>query len=202
MVERKDTQALVGRGLDRETFRRGRTWSCPQGLIQRVAANRTLVGDGCLVAHQPEQQRTDARLSGGVERPLEGDHPVGERACLVGEQNLDVAQILDRNQTLHQHPLLHERPRTSGETHGHDGRHHLGSDTDRDRQRKKERVDERSGQRDVHDKNERRENRGDSEQETRKACQACLERGRRLLLGQAFRDLPERRTSPGPNHHT
>ena len=61
MVERKDADSPVGRGLDRGSVRRGRTGSRPQSLIQRVAAHHTLVGDGGFVAHQSEEQRTLTR---------------------------------------------------------------------------------------------------------------------------------------------
>ena len=66
---------------------------------------------GRLVADQAEQQRPVAALACGVEGRLEGDRPLGQRAGLVGEEDLDVAQILDGDQPLDQDLLARPGPR-------------------------------------------------------------------------------------------
>ncbi len=65
-----------------------------------------------LVAEQPEQQRARSAAPPVVERLVEGDRAFGERPGLVGEQHLDVAEILDRHEPLDQHPLARERAAT------------------------------------------------------------------------------------------
>ena len=52
--------------------------------------------------------------------------PFGERAGLVGEQHLDVAQVFDGHQPLDQHPLASERARAGREADAHDGGQQLG----------------------------------------------------------------------------
>ena len=201
VVEGKDAQPLVA----------GRRWRRPAsgaapGADHRAWSNAfpptgPSVGDRRFVAHQPEQQRAIARLPVGVECPLEGDHPFGEGARLVGEEDLDVAQVLDGDQPLHQHLLRREGLRAGGEAHRHDGRHHLGGDAHGDGQREEQRLDEGPGQRHVDDEDERRQHGRHREQEARETRQAHLEGGLALLLGQARGDLPEGGAGSGPDHH-
>ena len=190
VVEGQDAEPLPGscRGGG---LARGRPGSRPQGLVQRVPPDRPPGGDRRLVAHEPEQQRAVAVLPVGVEGPLEGDQPFGEGARLVGEEDLDVAQVLDGDQPLHQHLLRREGLRAGRQADRHDGRHHLGGDAHGDGQREEQCVDEGPGQRHVDDEDERRQHGRHREQEARETRQARLEGGLALLLGQARGDLPE-----------
>ena len=67
-----------------------------------------VLGHGRLVADQAEQQRLAGGAAGRVERLVERDRALGERAGLVGEQHLDVAEVLDGHEPLDQHPLAGE----------------------------------------------------------------------------------------------
>lgn len=80
-------------------------------LIEGVAAHRATSGHRRLVAEQPEQQRPRRPPARGIEGLLEGDAALGEGPGLVGEQHLDVAEVLDRDQSLDQHALAGERSR-------------------------------------------------------------------------------------------
>ena len=134
VVERKHALSHIADGRGGDLTSHTRPGGRPQRLVQRVAPDRALVGDRRFVAHQPEQQRAVTLLPVSVESPLEGDRPLGEGAGLVGEEDLDVAQVLDGDQPLDQHLLRHEGPRACGEADRHDGGHHLGGDADGDRQ--------------------------------------------------------------------
>ena len=144
VVERKHALPLIascrGGDLPASSCSSGR----PQGLVQRVSPDRSLVSHRRFVAHESEQQRAIALLPVGAESPLEGDHPLGEGAGFVGEENLDVAQVLDGDQPLHQHLLCHEGPRAGREADCHDGGHHLGCDAHGNGQREEQRLDKRS----------------------------------------------------------
>ena len=76
-------------------------------------------------------------------RPACSRCALGQRAGLVGEQHVDVAEVLDAHQSFDQHLAL-PHPRRSG---GEAGRHHRGQqlrgDADRDGQREQQRVEDR-----------------------------------------------------------
>ena len=82
---------------------------------------------------------------------LEGDRALGERARLVGEQDLDVAEILDRDEALDEHPLASEPARSACEADRDDRRQQLRGDADGDRQREQQRLDQRPSRGDVDD---------------------------------------------------
>ena len=110
VVEREQPEPFVpggriGAGLECGCGGRG-----PQSGVEGVAADRSGGGDRRLVAHQPEQKRPVGGLAGRVEGLVEGDGALGERAGLVGEQHLDVAEVLDGDEPLDEHPLAGELP--------------------------------------------------------------------------------------------
>jgi hypothetical protein len=59
--------------------------------------------DNGLVAQQPEQQRFVIGPSVAPGRAHEAEGALGQGAGLVGEQHVDVAEILDADQPLDQH---------------------------------------------------------------------------------------------------
>ena len=65
-------------------------------------------------------QHAVAVLATRVHRPFQADVPVGEGAGLVGEQHVDVAEVLDAHQALHENLPLGETPRAGGEARRHD----------------------------------------------------------------------------------
>ena len=108
VVERQEPKPLVLRGRVRARGDLTDLWRRPQGDVEGIAADWSAVGQRGLVAHQPEQERFGRRLAGRVEGAIEGDRSFGERSGFVSEEHLDVAEILDRDKSLHEHPLLGE----------------------------------------------------------------------------------------------
>ena len=102
--------------------------------------------------------------------------PSVKRAGLVGEEDLDVAEILDRDQSLDQDLVSGQRLRARREADRHDRRHHLGRDADGDGQREEQRLEQRPVEGDVDDEDARGQECGDLEQEAREAREARLER--------------------------
>ena len=82
----------------------------PQRHVERVPADSPAVIDRRLVAHQPGHENLLRRAPPGIECAVEADLPLRERARLVGEQHLDVAEVLDAHQPLHEHLLAGEPP--------------------------------------------------------------------------------------------
>jgi hypothetical protein len=91
----------------------------PQRLVDRVAADSDTVLCGRFVREQPEQQGRRPVDAYGV---LEADVAVGEGTGLVGEQDLDVAEVLDADQPLDQYLLPGHAPGAGGQAGGHDRR--------------------------------------------------------------------------------
>ena len=79
-----------------------RGWRVPQCHVERVAADGVAILDDSLVAQQPEQQRFVVGLAVAPGRPHEADAALGQGAGLVGEQHVDVAEVLDADQPLDQ----------------------------------------------------------------------------------------------------
>ena len=69
---------------------------------RRPARRRSSVAS---LQSSPSSSDVAARRAGRVERLVEGDRALGERAGLVGEQHLDVAEILDGHEPLDEHRL-------------------------------------------------------------------------------------------------
>ena len=108
-----DTTAVVveGEGGDAVELggrRRSRNGGPPQGDVEGVARHCCAAAQGGLVACQPEGELVSADGAGGVDGTVEADVPVGERAGLVGEQHVDVAEVLDAHEPFDQHLLRSE----------------------------------------------------------------------------------------------
>ena len=100
VVERQRGQPPVA-GQRRPLPRGGR--GVPQRDVERVAAGRPAVLGHRLVAQQPQQQRLVAGRAVRPGRSHEAEAALGQRAGLVGEQHVDVAEVLDAHQPLDQH---------------------------------------------------------------------------------------------------
>ena len=72
---------------------------------------------------------------GHVAMPLEDDAVLGERAGLVGAQNVHAAEVLNRVEPLDDHLSAAHRQRALGKADGNDHGQHLGSETHRHRHR-------------------------------------------------------------------
>ena len=81
-------------------------WRLPERLVELVAADHMPVGEGRVVAEQPGAQDRIRWPAVGVQSGGERDAALGQRAGLVGEQNDDVAEVLDAHQSLDHHLAL------------------------------------------------------------------------------------------------
>ena len=131
-------------------------------------------------------------LAETVERLLESDPAFGEGARLVGEEHLDVAEVLDTHQALHDHPSPRQAPGTRGQADGHDRGQQLRRQADGDREREQRRLENRAAERDVDHEDRARQHGGDRRQQTREGLQPLLERSLSLTLAQTQRDRTER----------
>ena len=122
---------------------------------------------------------------------------VGERAGLVGEQHVDVAEILDAHEPLDEHLLLGE-PARSGRQAGRDDRgQQLRGDADRDGEGEQDGVDDRAAQGDVDHEDRDAEHPADLGQQPREAGEAELELGLGVAFTEPDGDPPElRRAAP------
>ena len=197
VVERAQRHALptTGLGGDRRVGR------VPQRDIEGVAAHRLPRVENRLVADQPEQVRPRYCGAGRIDRAFEGDVPFGERARLVGEEQGDVAEILDAHQALHEHLLAREPAGAGRQAHGDDRGKELGREPDRDRQREQQRVDERPMENDVDHEDRHGENAGHPHEQERELPQPDLERSLARSLAQTGRDPPEGRLHAGAHDH-
>ena len=115
VVEGNDPEALIPG--DRVEAGVG---GAPQRNVERVAPDGTISGDDRLGADQPEHEHVRVWLTVRVERTVIGDGAFGEGAGLVGEQHLDVAEVLDGDETFDQHPFSGQLPRPGRQADAHD----------------------------------------------------------------------------------
>ena len=107
-----DAAAIVIEGDDGDPAEARRWgWSRAPGASQRATSRGlppTAVSPvGVASLHtSPSVSTSRAVVAGGVDRSFEADVAVGERAGLVGEQHVDVAEVLDAHQPLDEHLLL------------------------------------------------------------------------------------------------
>ena len=177
-----------------------------QRFVQRTAA-ASRAGHRRIGAAQPELGHTIGVGAARVDRPFEGDPPLGQRARLVGEQDVDVAEVLDAHQPLHEDLVCGQPVRAGREARRHDRRQQLRRDPHRDREREEHRVDQRTAQGDVDHEDRQAQDAGDLREEPGELRQTDLELRRRLALPEAERDRAEprrrrrsRRRPPAPNH--
>ena len=71
---------------------------------------------------------------------------LGERAGLVREQHLDVAEVLDADEALDDHPSACQAAGARRQADGHDRRQQLRSQADGDREREQSRLEDGTSQ--------------------------------------------------------
>jgi DHA2 family methylenomycin A resistance protein-like MFS transporter len=120
----------------------------------------------CHSNYCPDRMQTRPSSSGpragwpaGSEGLVEGDRSLGEGAGLVGEQDLDVAQVLDGDQPLDQHPAAGQLARPARQADADDRREQLRADTDGDGQREPQRLQQRPVEGDIDDDDRGRQDR-------------------------------------------
>ena len=135
----------------------GRVERMRDSSCDRVQADVGCVGAGRCQRRRPADRsggcRSDCRAvrseespaqdvggaqSVSTDRPHETDLPDGEGAGLVGEENIDVAEVLDADQSLHQDLARSQPARTGGEAGCHDGGQQLWGDADGDGEREQD----------------------------------------------------------------
>ena len=170
----------------------------PPPTVRRRADCRRPAGRPGRAPPRCTRDRGDAHVRLAVPdasmRLVELDVPLGEGAGLVGEQERDVAEVLDADEPLDEHLELREPARPGRQAHGHDRREELGRETDRDREREEQRVEEPVMEHDVEHEDRRGQNRCDSDQQERELPQSGLERGFGVPFAQPNRDAPECRS--------
>ena len=77
-----------------------------------------------------EPQHLAAVLAGLIDMSGKLDLQLGERAGLVGAEDVHGAEIVDRGKALHDHAARCEPPRPIGESHGDHHRQELGREAD------------------------------------------------------------------------
>src|SRR5581483_5133965 len=110
VVEGARGEAAVARHIDG-----ARPRCLPQRAIEWVGADDAAVADRRVVAEQPGPQDLRRFVAVAVERGCEPDPALGQGAGLVGEEDLDVAEVLDRDQPLDDHRPLGQPFRSGGE---------------------------------------------------------------------------------------
>ena len=98
----------------------GRAGCFPEGDVERVATHRGVSGASGLVAHESEREHFGILVAGWINRLREADVAIGEGPGLVGEQHVDVAEILDAHEPLDEHLLVGEPPRPDRQTGRYD----------------------------------------------------------------------------------
>ena len=149
----------------------------------------------------PSNRGRSLVLAQRIKAPFERDLTLGEGARLVSEQNLDIAEVLDSHQPLHEHLLRRQSLGSRGEADRDDGRHHLGRDAHGYRQGEEQRFNEWPRERHVDDEDERGQHRCHPEQEAGEARQTNLEGRLALMFGQSSRDPPEGGPGTRLDHH-
>ena len=118
VVEGQEPESLVGVGARPATAAAARAASAShEREVERVAARPGPLGRSsprCTRSPSSERPRGRPRRP-GPSASVERDRALGQRAGLVGEQHLDVAEVLDRHQPLDEHALA-ARARASRST--------------------------------------------------------------------------------------
>ena len=117
--------------------------------------------------------------------------PFGERSGLVGDEQVEVAQVFDAHQPFDEHLAFGERPGSGSETRAHHGGEQLRGDADRDGQGEEQRFDQGAVEQQVGDEDQRSQYDGHFEQEDGEPGETPLEIGLRLLRAESDSDPPE-----------
>jgi hypothetical protein len=148
VVERQGRDPLHG-GADQLLCLPG----LPERGVERIGADtaRFRVDIG---GQQPQSPDGLGVRTGLVDGVHQADSALREGAGLVGDQDVDVAQIFDAHQPLHEHLRLGQLPRSRRQAGADHGGQQLRRDADRDRQREQHRIDDRLGQEQIADQDD------------------------------------------------
>ena len=113
VVEGDAPQAPVCGGSARKTGELFAPRARPERLVKSVAADRSTGPGDRLVADKAKKERCVQRLPVRREAAVKGDRTFGQCAGLVGEEDLDVAEVFDGDEPLHQDSPAGERARAA-----------------------------------------------------------------------------------------
>jgi hypothetical protein len=201
---RHATTIVIERGdggpVERSCRTGGSTRGFPQGDVERVATHRGVAGAHGLVAHETEREDVGVVVTLRVDRAREGDVTISQSAGLVGEQHVDVTKVLDTHESLDQHLLLGEPPRTSRQAGRYHGGEELRSDADRDREGEQDGIDDGAADDDVDHEDRDAEQATDLGQQPRKAGEADLKLRLRMTFPEPGGDPSELSSRPRRDH--
>ncbi len=162
------------------------------GLVQRVL-------DAGLEGRVQVRQSQDflRRLSVGIERLAQLDHALGQRAGLVGAEHVDGTEVLDRLEPAHDDPARGHRARPVGQRHADDRRQQFRGQSDGQRDREHQRVDDRPMQQQVDGQHEQHHHDHDLQQQVTEAAHAPRELGLGLAGLDACGDRAVHGVAPG-----
>ena len=121
--------------------------------------------------------------------PVKHDLPFGERARLVGAENIHTAEVLDRRKLFYQDLLPGHALRALGQCHRDDHGHHFRRHPDGKRDGEKERLQHRTMKNDVHEQDEKNEQHGYPCEHHPEVAHATAELRLRWPHGQTMRNL-------------
>ena len=132
-----------------------------------------------------------------VQGIVENDGALGQRAGLVGAQNIHAAEVLDRFQAADDDATPAHGPGAGGQGHADDRRQQLRRQTDRERNGKQEGLDHRATEKQIHRQDEQDDDDHHADQQISELAHAARE----IRLGRAgsepCRDRPERSPATG-----
>ncbi len=159
--------------------------------------------------HPGEQQHARAVAAVDVDVRRERDVRLGERARLVGAEDVHRAEVLDRCEPLDDHALARHPHRAARERDRDDHRQQLRRQSDRQRDGEEERFEPRLVGERVHHQHEQHHQHGEAHDQHAEATRAGVERGGRRLADERRGELADRRVvaraihekPPGSAHH-
>ena len=144
-----------------------------------------------------EPQHLPAVLAGLIDMAGKLDLRLGERAGLVGAEDVHGAEIVDRGKALHDHAARREPPRAIGERHGDHHRQKLGREANGKGERKQQRFEQGPVEHHIGDRDEQHEEHGQPQHQESELADAALERIAWPLHGQSMGKPAELGRAPG-----
>ena len=142
-----------------------------------------------------------AGMAGQVDMAFQDDPVLGQGTGLVGAEDIDGAEVLDRRQTFDDDLFLGHGQRPLGQVDGDDHRQHLRRQADRDGQTKEQGLQPVAlGQSDDHEDGEDHQHH-EADHQPGKGADPLVEAGLLRTPGQALRDGPEQGPGAGIHHH-
>ena len=132
-----------------------------------------------------------------VKDVAQNDGAFGQRARLVGAQDVHAAEVLDGIQTTNDDATLIHGPGAGGEGHADDRRQQLRRETDRERSREQQRLDHRAVEQQVYRQHEQDDDDHHADEQIAELPHAAREVGLGRARPEPSRDRPELGLAPG-----